>query len=59
MNNGNVLKKRVKENIKREKNKSSTDEKNSSNSSKKLCRMSTTKINTPPQKAIVPSDAPT
>ena len=34
MNNGNILKKRIKENIKREKNKSTTDEKKSSNSSK-------------------------
>ena len=41
----------------RKKTKSSTEEKDSSNSSKKSCRMSTTKIDAPPQKAITQSDA--
>ena len=46
-------------NQERKKNKSCTDEKDSSNSSKQICRMLTIKIDIPPQKAILPSDVPT
>ena len=44
-------------NHKRKKNKSCTDEKYSTNSSKNLGRMIKTEIDTPPQKIILPSDA--
>ena len=35
------------------------EEKNSRDSSNKSCRTVQTKIDTPPQKKIIPSDAPT
>ena len=46
-------------NLREKKTKSSTEEKDSSSSSKKSCKMSTTKIDAPPQKVITLSDVST
>ena len=42
----------------RKKNKGYHEEKDSRDSTKKSCRTVQTKIDTPPQKKIIPSDAP-
>ena len=60
INNGNVLKKDGKRTTcERKNNTENNTEKDSRNSSTKLCSMIQTKHDTPPQKNITATDAPT
>ena len=58
LNNGNIWKNDGIERHERKKNIGNIEEKGSSQSSNKSCRMLKTKKDTPPQKKITTSDAP-